>query len=175
VNEIIEKAPQLPADVEWHFIGTLQSNKVKPLLRGVPGLAYVESVSSAKVASLLDKHWAQEHPGTRLNVLVQINTSGEDNKDGVEAAEAPALVAHVIDACPNLAFRGLMTIGRPGDVSCFDALAQLRDKLASELGGLPAELELSMGMSADYAEAVRRGATSVRIGSSLFGARPPKT
>ena len=173
MNEIVDKAPQLPADVEWHFIGTLQSNKVKPLVRGVPGLACVESVASAKVASLLDKHWAQEHPGTRLNVLVQINTSGEDSKDGIEAAEAPALVAHVIDACPSLAFRGLMTIGRPGDVSCFDALARLRDELASALG-LAAELELSMGMSADYAEAVRRGATAVRIGSSLFGARPSK-
>jgi pyridoxal phosphate enzyme (YggS family) len=174
VHEICDKAPQLPLDIEWHYIGTLQSNKVKTLLFGVPNLFCVESVNSAKLASLLDKTWASKEPrpALPLNVFVQVNTSNEESKDGVAPTiECRSLVEHIIGKCPNLAFRGLMTIGAPGDVSCFDLLVQVRDSLCTELH-LPYSLELSMGMSGDYEAAVRRGATSVRVGSLLFGPRP---
>jgi len=141
-------------------------------------LSYVESVGSVKLANVLDKTWAANNPsGSRLNILVQVNTSAEESKDGVDPSECKSLVEHVTKNCPNLAFKGLMTIGRPGDESCFDTLVQVRNSLLDdgELAVPPiTEFELSMGMSGDYEVAVRKGATSVRCGSILFGARAPK-
>jgi uncharacterized pyridoxal phosphate-containing UPF0001 family protein len=102
--------------VRWRFIGHLQSNKAKALCAGVPGLTAVETVDSAKLATLLDAAWAPQaaaQAARRLEVFVQVNTSGEETKHGVEPADALALARHVSEACPHLRFAGLMTIGQP--------------------------------------------------------------
>ena len=114
-------------------------------------------------------------------MLVQVNSSGEPQKGGCEvgAGEAAALARHIGEACPHLRFAGLMTIGRLGEVeaTCFERLVAERGAVARALA-LDAEreeaLELSMGMSGDFELAVAHGSTSVRVGSSIFGARPAK-
>nr|CAD1834778.1 unnamed protein product [Ananas comosus var. bracteatus] len=112
VQEIVDKAPQLPVDIEWHYIGHLQSNKVKSLLASVPNLDMVESVDNEKIANHLDRTVAslRRRP---LKVLVQVNTSGEESKSGVDPSACVELAKHVKIACPHLVFSGLMTIGMP--------------------------------------------------------------
>lgn len=110
-----------------------------------------------------------------------MNTSGEESKDGVEPDNCKELVTYVVNSCPCLKFRGLMTIGKLGDTSsaCFDLLASLKNRILedSEFAPLfpkPEEFELSMGMSGDYELAIKCGATNVRIGSTIFGPRAKK-
>lgn len=178
VQELLDKAPAMPADVAWHFIGHLQSNKAKALVAGVPNLACVETVDSVKLADKLNDAAAAAGRGTPLAVLVQVNTSGEASKHGVAPADAPALAAHIATSCPGLAVKGLMTIGQPDYTSRpenFTCLAATRDAVAAALAIPPSTLELSMGMSGDFEAAAEMGSTSVRVGSSIFGAReyPP--
>ncbi|XP_065012127.1 uncharacterized protein LOC135641057 isoform X1 [Musa acuminata AAA Group] len=173
VQEIVEKAPQLPSDIEWHFIGNLQSNKVKSLLAGVPNLDMVESVDDEKIANHLDRMVASlgRKP---LKVLVQVNTSGEDSKFGVDPSYCVQLVKHVKLGCPNLIFAGLMTIGMLDYSSTpenFETLSNCRTEVCKELGIPEEQCELSMGMSADFEQAIEMGSTNVRIGSTIFGAR----
>ena len=174
VQEIVAKAPEMPADVVWRFIGKLQSKKAKVLVRGVPALACVETLDSAKLADRLQTAVAALDPprAAPLGVMVQVNTSPwEGTKSGVLAEEAAALAAHVIGSCPALRFAGLMTIGEPGNPACFAALRECRAAVAAELG-LPADgITLSMGMSGDFEAAIAAGSDSVRVGSSIFGAR----
>ncbi|KAF8577774.1 hypothetical protein K439DRAFT_1639408 [Ramaria rubella] len=123
VNEILEKAPVLPADIRWHFIGHLQSNKAKALA-AVPNLHALHTLTSIKLATALNKARSPSDP--RLQVLLQVNTSGEDSKSGLlplylaDASPDPpstsgdglvALARHVITSCPQLHLVGLMTIG----------------------------------------------------------------
>ncbi|KAH9945125.1 uncharacterized protein BXZ73DRAFT_38088 [Epithele typhae] len=122
VQELADKAPQLPADIRWHFIGTLQSNKAK-VLASIPNLHAVQTVSSAKAATAL--HKALPPPAERpapLHVFLQVNTSGEDAKSGLpppppadddaaDGSELLALARHVLAECPRLRLQGLMTIG----------------------------------------------------------------
>ncbi|KAI4295947.1 hypothetical protein L6164_035940 [Bauhinia variegata] len=172
VQELVEKAPQLPDDIEWHFIGNLQSNKVKPLLAGVPNLAYVETVDDEKIANHLDR--VVGNIGRKpLKVFVQVNTSGEETKYGVEPAGCVDLVKHVKN-CPNLEFCGLMTIGMPDYTSTpenFKTLSKCRSEVCEALGISEEQCELSMGMSGDFEQAIELGSTNVRIGSTIFGAR----
>lgn len=105
---------------------------------------------------------------------MQIDTSGEDAKSGVAHHDLDAsltLARHLKNSCPALQLRGVMTIGAPGDMECFDRLSACRDALAAGMGVERQALELSMGMSGDYEEAIRRGSTNVRVGSTIFGAR----
>ncbi|XP_059662525.1 uncharacterized protein LOC132308455 [Cornus florida] len=173
VQEIIEKAPQLPDDIEWHFIGNLQSNKVKPLLTGVPNLAMVETVDDEKIANHLER--AVANIGRKpLKVLVQVNTSGEESKSGVDPSGCVELVKHVSLGCPNLQFCGLMTIGMLDYTSTpenFKTLANCRSEVCKALGIAEEQCELSMGMSGDFELAIEMGSTNVRIGSTIFGAR----
>ncbi|CAI9086823.1 OLC1v1020739C1 [Oldenlandia corymbosa var. corymbosa] len=173
VQEVIQKSPQLPEDIEWHFIGNLQSNKVKPLLTGVPNLAVVETVDDEKIANHLDR--AVGNIGRKpLRVFVQVNTSGEESKSGVEPAACLELVKHITVSCPNLVFSGLMTIGMPDYTSTpenFKTLANCRAEVCKELGLKEEQCELSMGMSGDFELAIEMGSTNVRIGSTIFGAR----
>ncbi|KAK3039657.1 hypothetical protein RJ639_026998, partial [Escallonia herrerae] len=173
VQEIVEKAPQLPEDIEWHFIGNLQSNKVKPLLAGMPNLAMVETVDDEKIANHLDR--AVGNIGRKpLKVFVQVNTSGETSKFGVDPAGCVELVKHVSSGCPNLEFCGLMTIGMPDCTSTpenFKTLANCRTEVCKALGIAEEQCDLSMGMSGDFELAVEMGSTNVRIGSTIFGAR----
>jgi pyridoxal phosphate enzyme (YggS family) len=179
VHELIEKAPQLPADIEWVMIGHLQSNKIKSLIEGVPNLACFEALDSEKTATALDKRWGEAKRERKLEVMVQVNTSGEESKEGVEPDQTTALVAHVLQKCPHLRFTGLMTIGKLGDPTptCFELLANTATQVSKTLKDIlppSEELHLSMGMSGDYELAIRYGSTNVRIGSTIFGKRPPK-
>lgn len=192
VQELVEKSQQLLqlqvttpgsyADIAWHFIGQLQSNKAKQLVAGVPQLYAVESVDSEKLATLLEKAVAglARPPPERLRVFVQVNTSDEDQKGGVAmGGEAVQLARHITDACPHLQLAGLMTLGKLGESASvyFTRLYAERAAVAAALDRSPETLELSMGMSADFEDAIACGSTSVRVGSSIFGERsyPAKT
>jgi pyridoxal phosphate enzyme (YggS family) len=172
VQELVDKQPQLPDDIQWHFIGHLQSKKSNQLL-GVTNLAMVETVDSEKLANKLDNavSGAEREP---LNVMVQVNTSGEESKFGVQPEEAPGLAQHIQQQCKNLRFRGLMTIGMADYTSRpenFQTLRDTRAEVCKLLGMSEDEVELSMGMSGDFEQAIKMGSTNVRVGSTIFGAR----
>mmetsp|Transcript_38121 Transcript_38121/g.75601 ORF Transcript_38121/g.75601 Transcript_38121/m.75601 type:complete len:245 (-) Transcript_38121:78-812(-) len=176
VQEIIEKAPAMAEDVQWHFIGHLQSNKVSALIKGCPNLACLETIDSEKLARAVDKAWLSAYgKQKKLRVMVQVNSSGEETKNGVEPKETAELCRIIAAECEGLDLAGLMTIGAPDYSGCrvedFQSLHQCRAEAAELLGVDMAKLELSMGMSSDYENAVREGSTSVRVGSSIFGAR----
>jgi PLP dependent protein len=153
----------------WHFIGHLQRNKAG---RAVELFDRFHGVDGAELAEALSRHAVAA--GRRLPVMVEVNVSGEASKFGV-APEGLESLLERIAALPGLALDGLMTVGpmveraedaRPG----FARLRALRDRAEQRLGlALPG---LSMGMSGDYEVAVEEGSTMVRVGSSLFGARP---
>jgi len=169
-QELLEKASQMPKDTIWHFIGGLQSNKANKLVQGVVpyGTLVVETVNSLKVAKKLDAAM-EEHAPKVLEIFVQINTSGEESKSGVSPEQAVEICRQIQSDCPRLTLRGLMTIGAPGDTGCLDQLVECRDQVMEDLG--LSSLGLSMGMSGDYPEAIAKGSTNVRVGSTIFGAR----
>ncbi|KAJ7168684.1 hypothetical protein C8R46DRAFT_1162961 [Mycena filopes] len=121
VQELEDKAKTLPKEIRWHFIGTLQSNKAK-ILAAIPNLYSIQTLTSIKAATALNKSLPADRT-TPLNILIQINTSGEESKSGlpplsmssmapaVQDAEARKLARHIIIECPRLRFQGLMTIG----------------------------------------------------------------
>lgn len=183
VNELVDKAsnPQILEscpEIKWHFIGHLQKNNVNKLL-GVPNLFMVETVDSSKLADRVSSSWQRLRPSStrKLNIMVQLNTSGEGSKHGLAAEEAVDTVRHVLNHCSALHFSGLMTIGRYGyDLSegpnpDFQMLLSRRQEVCAGLQ-LPLEqVELSMGMSTDFEHAIEVGATNVRVGSTIFGLR----
>ena len=170
VQEALEKQKGLGSGdsglgIRWHLIGHLQRNKAKL----VPGrFELVHSVDSIELARDLDRK-----ASTPLRVLVQVNVAGEEQKNGCALAEAPTLALQIA-ALGNLRLEGLMTMAPfTDDVDVqrrtFRGLRVLRDTLKEENGlWLPT---LSMGMSGDYATAVEEGATAIRLGTVLFGAR----
>jgi pyridoxal phosphate enzyme (YggS family) len=165
-QELAAKRAELAGlPIRWHYIGRLQRNKAK-LVAGQ--VVLVHAVDSAELAAEIGKRAAVVQP-----VLLAINAAGEQTKGGVTADQAGAL-ARAIVATPNVRLDGLMTMPPPGDDPeasrpYFEALRALRDRLASELGiALPV---LSMGMSGDFEVAIACGATHVRIGTAIFGAR----
>ena len=169
-QELLEKAEQLPKDINWHFIGHLQSSKAAKIIKGVPNLFVLETIDSEKLAAKIQS--ACVNAGRlSLNVFIQVDTSGEESKSGVSQEELLALVDFLVSSCDRLKLIGLMTIGAPNDFSCFDKLVECRRIVAAHLHLDENKLELSMGMSGDFEEAVARGSTSVRIGSTIFGER----
>ena len=176
VQELVEKSQALDSDIHWHFIGHLQSNKAKTLVQGCKNLAVVESVDSAKLANKLNTAVASvDRPP--LAVFIQVNTSGEASKSGVEPGEEVALAQHIEGNCKALKVKGLMTIGMP-DYTCrpenMECLKKCRQQVAAALQVPEDSLELSMGMSGDFEAAILMGSTNVRVGSSIFGPRPQK-
>ncbi len=166
----IAELGDLRADIEWHFIGPLQSNKTRVV---AAQFDWVHSIDRLKIAERLS---AQRPEGScalsALNVCIQVNVSGEASKSGVEPADAAAL-AHAVAALPGLRLRGLMSIPGPADTLNAQRAphARLRELMdALRAGGLNLDT-LSMGMSADLEAAVLEGATMVRIGTAIFGAR----
>jgi pyridoxal phosphate enzyme (YggS family) len=158
VQELVDKARELPSDIQWHFIGHLQGNKVKTLCN-VPNLYMVQSVDREKIAHTLNTE-IQRH-SRRLKVLVQVNTSKETRKSGCQVDEALQLCKYIMDQCPNLEFCGLMTIGDPTNSKStanynpdFEKLLAVRDNICNELKLDKDKLEISMGMSSDYELAV---------------------
>lgn len=173
VQELTAKAPEL-ADLAptLHLIGTLQSNKVNAALRWV---ACVQSVDTADLARRLSARCVATDRD--LDVMVQVNVSGESSKSGVAPSDAVALSREVA-TLPRLRLTGFMAIGArsPDDAvvrAGFARLRRVRDEvLATGAEGTDGARELSMGMSEDYALAVTEGATIVRLGTAVFGARP---
>ena len=163
----IEALADLRASLEWHFIGPLQSNKTRPVAENFD---WVHSVDRLKIAQRLSEQRPENLPP--LNVCLQVNVSGEASKAGVAPADA-ADAAHAIVALPRLRLRGLMSIPEPaGSVEAQRAphreLRELFERLRA--GGLVLDT-LSMGMSSDLEAAVLEGATIVRVGTAIFGAR----
>jgi PLP dependent protein len=163
VQELLAKRARLPADIRWHMIGHLQSNKA----RDVTFAAAVHTVDSEKLGKALAKH-SQER-AEPLPVLVEVNVGREESKSGVLPENALALVQALV-TLPPLRLVGLMCLPPlEGSRRWFAALRRLRDEISSQTGhALP---ELSMGTSADYEEAILEGATMVRVGRTVFGER----
>ncbi|EFA09643.1 Proline synthase co-transcribed bacterial homolog protein-like Protein [Tribolium castaneum] len=173
---ILEKCKE----IKWHFIGHLQTNKINKVL-ATPNLYMVETVHSQKLAANLNKSWPKFGPlDSKLNVMVQINTSAEEEKSGIEPNEVVDLTKFVLNECPNLHLEGLMTIGKFGyDISNgpnpdFLTLRSCRDRVCRELGLDWKTVELSMGMSDGYEHAIELGSTNVRVGTAIFGERTKK-
>lgn len=167
----------------------------------IPNLYVLETLSSIKTANTLNKSTPESHT---LNVYIQINTSSEDAKSGVaplapssesdpdpnpDASELVELASHILTQCPRLKLHGLMTIGSLSASTTSDKLnpdfdtlkstrtalvAALKNKDVKGAPGKEEELELSMGMSADFREAVKQGSSGVRVGTRIFGERPKK-
>lgn len=172
VQEAVAKASAVGAGAgaTWHLIGHLQRNKAKPAARLFD---VIETVDTLDLAAELDRR-AQE-AGRRLPVLVQVHIGDEPSKSGVSPARAPALI-EAAAGLPHLQLRGLMAIppppAAPGDSRRWFALLRgLRDRWDGEHCPRGTLRELSMGMSEDYEAAVEEGATIVRVGSAIFGAR----
>jgi pyridoxal phosphate enzyme (YggS family) len=165
LQEALEKQRELgDLPLIWHFIGPIQSNKTKAIAEH---FAWVHSVDRLKIAQRLSDQRPAHLPA--LNICLQVNVSGEPSKSGCNPDELPAL-AQAVTQLPNIRLRGLMTIPEPtDDLACqhaaFARLRELQDGLGLGLDSL------SMGMSHDLEAAIAEGATWVRIGTALFGAR----
>lgn len=170
-----EALPKLAAltdlDLEWHFIGPLQSNKTRAVAEH---FAWVHSVERLKIAERLSAQRPAHLPP--LNICIQVNVSGEASKSGCAPEEAPAL-CRAVAALPNLHLRGLMAIPEPTDDPYlarrrFARLREMRDAINAD--GMKLDT-LSMGMSHDLEAAIMEGATLVRVGTAIFGERHHST
>jgi len=162
VQEAVQKMEGLPPSLEWHLIGPLQSNKTRI---AAERFAWVQTVASEKIARRLSEQRPAHLPP--LNVLIQVNVSGEASKSGLELDEVEDL-ARAIAALPRLRLRGLMAIPEPGaERSRYASVKKVFEKLKSRFGFDT----LSMGMSDDLEVALAEGSTMVRIGTAIFGPR----
>jgi pyridoxal phosphate enzyme (YggS family) len=165
-QEIWSKAPELSdLPIRWHLIGHLQRNKVR---RTLPFVALIHSVDSLRLLDELQAEAARI--GRRIDILLEVNISGDENKTGFAAEEMEAALVAAANL-PGLQVRGLMSMaGLDTDATIaqlqFAAVRELRDRLQANAPGKL--IELSMGMSNDFREAIAEGATMVRVGSSLF-------
>jgi len=172
VQEAQHKAEQMAdlAELRWVIIGHLQTNKARHVARFASEL---QSLDRLRLAEVLDRRLQAE--GRAMDVLVQVNTSGEASKFGLPPDEVEAFVQQ-LPAFSSLRVRGLMTLARfstdPDQVRpCFQLLRELRDRLRQSAPEGVEMNELSMGMSGDFELAIEEGSTTVRIGQALFGAR----
>lgn len=170
VQEALAKQAELgDLGIEWHFIGPLQANKTRPVAEH---FAWVHSVDRLQVAERLGRQRPQALGP--LQICVQVNVSGEATKSGV-APEAARELCEAVHALPGLRLRGLMAVPAPAETleaqrAPFAALRALWEGLRA--GGLPLDT-LSAGMTGDLEAAIAEGSTMVRIGTALFGPRPP--
>lgn len=163
VQEYLAKKDIYSPAAEVQFIGRIQTNKLKFL---IPSVTCIQAVDSLHTAEEISRH-AQKH-GITQQILLEVNIGGEESKGGVSADALPALLESVC-ALDGISVRGLMTIPPPFDSErCFAMMQELFGKMRAEY---PDMTTLSMGMSGDFETAIRYGATVVRIGSGLFGAR----
>jgi PLP dependent protein len=170
IQELVPKLEEIKEAVEWHFIGHLQSNKVKYIAGQV---VLIHSVDRISLATEIDRQWGKL--GTPCNILIQVNISGEATKSGTTEAGAIQLVRECA-LLPNIRVKGLMTMppffddpdaARP----YFAELRRLFEVIdAQHIAGVEM-VELSMGMSGDFEAAIQEGATLVRVGTAIFGER----
>jgi len=168
VQELLEKQPVLPNDIEWHLIGHLQTNKVK-FVAGF--ISMIESVDSEKILKEIDKEALKNN--RKIDVLLQIKIAKEETKFGLTVDEAKEIFNNYLDGnYPNIEIKGLM-----GMASFVEDESQIREefgilkKLFDELSSLKPLETLSMGMSGDFPLAIECGSNSVRVGSAIFGER----
>ncbi|MEJ5105186.1 MULTISPECIES: YggS family pyridoxal phosphate-dependent enzyme [Chryseobacterium] len=168
VQELMEKAPLMPEDIQWHLIGHLQTNKVKYI---APFIDTIQSVDSEKLLTEINKEAGKNNRS--IKVLLQVKIAAEESKFGLEISEAKALFQQYIDGnYPHIAITGLM-----GMATFTDNESQIRKEfltlkvLFDELNQLKSLKTLSMGMSDDFPVAIECGANSVRVGSAIFGRR----
>ena len=170
LQEALAKQTELSdLDIEWHFIGPIQSNKTADI---AAHFDWVHSVDRLKIAQRLSRQ--RPAGAARLNICLQVNLDNESTKAGISLEHLPAL-ASAIQALPQLQLRGLMAIPakRSDTQQQQAAFAQLTQALESLKQTIPSLDTLSMGMSADMQAAIVEGATIVRIGSAIFGPREP--
>jgi pyridoxal phosphate enzyme (YggS family) len=167
-QELTAKAAALGdlTDIEWHFIGHLQTNKAKAVAAHA---AVVHTVDSIVLAKELGRRAAKER-ATALPVLIEVNVGGEPQKAGATPGEIAEVMA-AVDAQPSLALRGLMTVPPAGDPEIARSVFETLSTLRNLHGGVSALPELSMGMSDDLEVAIASGSTIVRVGTAIFGAR----
>ena len=172
IQEALGKIEALSSNqqVEWHFIGHLQKNKVKFCPEN---FQWIHTVESIELTGKLEARFALAKK--KINVLIQVNLSREESKSGLQEWEGILRVAETISSGHWLKFRGLMTIPAPdlGEIKTrkiYEQMRKWRDKLQYELNA-PEITELSMGMTADFNWAIQEGATMIRIGTAIFGAR----
>lgn len=168
VQDALPKIAELPAEAEWHFIGHLQSNKIR---KALPAFTLIHGVDNLELAQQINRIAGEM--GLTANILLEINVSGEASKFGFSPTDLRQNLEDLL-CLPNIGINGLMTMApysedpetaRP----VFSKLRILRDELAAKTG--QALRELSMGMSGDFEVGIEEGATIVRIGSSIFGHR----
>jgi pyridoxal phosphate enzyme (YggS family) len=168
VQDALPKLDALPREIEWHFIGHLQTNKIRKV---VGRFALFHGVDNENLAVQINRIAGEL--GVTANVLLEVNVSGEESKFGFAPENLPAAL-QILAPLPFLRIRGLMTMAPYSDTPdearpYFAKLRELRDQLATETG-LPLS-ELSMGMSGDFEQGIAEGATIVRVGSAIFGSR----
>ncbi len=170
VQELVDKAEKMPADVRWHMIGHLQRNKVKYI---VDKVFLIHSVDSFRLAEEISKE-AGKH-GTTADILIEVNVAGEESKFGVRPDEAEALIRQIA-TLPAVRVKGLMTIApyvenAEDNRKYFAQLKQLSVDIADKNIDNVSMKILSMGMTGDYQVAIEEGATMVRVGTGIFGER----
>lgn len=168
VQELLEKQPVLPNDIEWHLIGHLQTNKVKYIAGFI---SIIESIDSEKLLKEVDKEALKNN--RKINVLLQVKIAKEETKFGLTVDETKAIFNKYLNGnYPNIEIKGLM-----GMASFVDDETQIREEfsvlknLFDELSELKPLETLSMGMSGDFPLAIDCGSNSVRVGSAIFGER----
>ena len=166
-QEMAAKAPELPADIEWHFIGHLQTNKVKMV---VPYASLIQSVDSERLLAEIDK--AARNLGRIVDILLEIHIAEEATKQGLTPEEAEILAGRMAEF-PHVRLRGVMGMATFTDNTEqvrreFRTLKALSDRLSAKIPGCD---QISMGMSEDWPVAVEEGTTIVRIGTFIFGKR----
>ncbi|CCH44809.1 Proline synthetase [Wickerhamomyces ciferrii] len=178
-QELISKASILPKDIKWHFIGGLQSNKCKDLSNNIENLHSVETIDSLKKAKKLNDSRSGVN-GSIINIYLQINASNESQKSGLKPDDFEGideLIQYITKDAKSLNLEGLMGIASyeqstsEGENKDFKVLVELQKQLNTKYN---LNLKLSMGMTADFEEAIRQGTSYVRIGSAIFGSRLTK-
>ena len=171
-QEILDKGPNLPEDIKWHFIGHLQSKKVKQIIRYTH---LIHSVDSLKLIAEIDKR--AQAIGKTQDILIQVHIAKEESKFGIPVEKLSSFIANTMDAFPNTRITGLMGMATFTDnervvskefatlKKAFNLIKNSYFKNNSSFS------EISMGMSGDYKLAIEEGSTMIRVGSSIFGSR----
>ena len=173
VQEALDHQQQLASNFPdisliWHFIGTLQRNKTRKIAEH---FSWVDSVDRKEIAARLNEQRPSHLPP--LNICIQVNIDHDPNKSGVMPDEVKPLAEYIAQQCPRLRLRGLMTVPQKATTpeqtrESFQRLKEIYDRLCEQGFALDT---LSMGMSNDYVEAIKAGATMIRIGTGIFGER----
>lgn len=170
VQELVDKYDSLPKDIEWHMIGHLQRNKVKYI---IDKAAYIHSVDSLRLAETIEKEAAKRN--ITVNILIEVNVAREESKFGLMPEELDEFISKVAEF-PHIRVKGLMTIApfvedSEENRSIFQRLHKLSVDIESKNVDNITMRVLSMGMTNDYEVAIEEGATMVRVGTGIFGAR----